>query len=323
MPMRKEQKWLLLGGAVSLLLLLLLLLIGSSWTLPGAVFSSLLAPHRQASAGGGDCSSHGPSIGGNVVIAGNQVVCSELIAFGGTVAIHGTLRGDVVAFGGTVIIDGTVHGDINLYGGVVALQSGSHVYGDLYLYDARWAREHDAQLDGAVIDHPQRLAWFPSGFSFPTLGLLIWVGLGLLLTWLLPEHVMLVRTTLTLRTGRSLLVGLLSAILAPVLILLLGTLIISIPLAIIVALGFLAGWALGTVALGLLIGERLLQAIVPQYHARPVQVAIGLVILTLAGSLPTVGWLISLGAGLLGLGAVLLSRFGTRLYGELRYPLIL
>jgi hypothetical protein len=41
----------------------------------------------------------------------------------------------------------------------------------------------------------------------------------------------------------------------------------------------------------------------------------------LAGSLPYIGCFISIGAGLLGLGAVFLSRFGTRLYSQPKQPL--
>jgi len=43
----------------------------------------------------------------------------------------------------------------------------------------------------------------------------------------------------------------------------------------------------------------------------------------LAGSLPYIGNWISIGAGLLGLGAVFLSRFGTRLYSQPKQPLTL
>ncbi|WP_069806105.1 polymer-forming cytoskeletal protein [Thermogemmatispora onikobensis] len=305
--------------------LLLLLLTGALF--PRETFAAPLVTPQQEFQGGGDqCTRHGPFIGGNLLVASNQVLCSDLISFGGTVAINGTVNGNVVAFSGNVIIEGTVNGDVNLYGGAVSLQSGSHVHGTIHLYNARWSRERNAQIDGTLIDRSQHLIWpFPSSlsFSFPSLSLLIWVGLGLLLTWLFPEHVMLVRTTIQTCAGRSLLVGLLSSILAPALILLLSTLIITIPLAIIVAVGLIAGWALGMVALGLLIGERLLQTSAPQRHARLIQVAVGLVILTLASSLPLLGWLVSLGAGLLGLGAALLSRFGTRLYGLPRYPLML
>ncbi len=312
---------------MGLVMFCLLLLLSTGAFFPRETYAAPAVLPQQEFPGGGDqCTRRGPFIGGNLVVASDQVLCSDLISFGGTVAINGTVNGNVMVIGGNVIIEGTVNGDVNLYGGVVTLQSGSHVHGDIHLYNARWAREQDAQLDGTLIDRSQHLIWpFTSSlsFSFPSLSLLIWVGLGLLLTWLLPEHVMLVRTTIQTCAGRSLLVGLLSSILAPALILLLGTLIITIPLAIIVAVGLIAGWALGMVALGLLIGERLLHTSAPLRYARFIQVAVGLLILILAGSLPLIGWLVGLATGLLGLGAVLLSRFGTRLYGLPRYPLML
>jgi hypothetical protein len=46
-------------------------------------------------------------------------------------------------------------------------------------------------------------------------------------------------------------------------------------------------------------------------------------VLVLAGSLPYIGWLLSIGAGLIGLGAVFLSRFGTRLYSQPKKPITL
>ena len=99
---------------------------------------------------------------------------------------------------------------------------------------------------------------------------------------------------------RSLVLGLLSALLAPAVLAVLVALIISIPLAIIVAIGLVAAWALGTVAIGWLVGDYILRTLTPhQQHTRVAQVVVGL----------------------LGLGAVFLRRFGTRLYTQPRQPL--
>ena len=46
----------------------------------------------------------GPSFGGAVVVDTNTVICGTLSAFGGTVAINGTVIGDVVSFGSAVVI---------------------------------------------------------------------------------------------------------------------------------------------------------------------------------------------------------------------------
>jgi hypothetical protein len=153
--------------------------------------------------------------------------------------------------------------------------------------------------------------------------ILTWILLGILLTSLLPEHVMLVRTTVQNRLRRSLVLGLLSTLLAPAIITVLVALIIALPLALLVAVGVIAAWALGTVAVGWLIGDYIVRRLAPQHNTRSMQVVVGLTVLVLAESLPYIGLFISIGAGLVGLGAVFLSRFGTRLYSPPRKPLSL
>ena len=309
-----------------LLLPALLLGIGEE-TLPW-ITPTALAAGKYLENASGDCKDqhHQPSFGGTIVVDTGEVVCGNLTSFGGTVAINGEVRGDVVTFGGEVVIAGTVDGNVDIYGGTVTLRSGSNVRGDLNLYAGGWTRGDDAQLDGAVIDHTghiEVLFFSGSEFHFPFWPILTWVALGLLLTWLLPEHVMFVRATVASRPRRSLLIGLLSALLAlPVMVVLIA-LILTIPVAIIVALGLITAWAFGTVAIGWLVGEHVLRMIAPHRNTRPFQVVVGLTVLVLAGSLPFIGNWISIGAGLLGLGAVFLSRFGTRLYSQPKQPLTL
>ncbi len=116
-------------------------------------------------------------------------------------------------------------------------------------------------------------------------------------------------------------IGLLSIVLAPPLLIVLIALILPIPVAIIVVLGLIAGWALGTVAIGWLVGEHILRKFAPQKNTRPMQIVVGMAAIVLIGSIPFIGWIISIGVGLLGVGAVFLSRFGTRLYVQPRQPL--
>ena len=143
----------------------------------------------------------------------------------------------------------------------------------------------------------------------------------MLLIILLPEHVVFVRSTVQNKAKRSLALGILTILLAPAIMVVLIALIIPIPLAILVAVVLFAAWALGTVAIGTLIGDRLLRSIAPQHNTRLTQVIVGIALLALVGSLPLIGFISSIGAGLLGIGAVFLSRFGTRLYQPPRQPL--
>ncbi len=267
-----------------------------------------------------------PSFGSAVVVEDGEVVCGSLTSFGGTTVIRGKVDGDVVAFGGSVLIDGKVEGDVTLYGGNLTLQNDAHVNGDIHVCGGQWIEGADSQLHGSVFDCTKSVSLLVLGDGGPGFrfwSTVTWVALALLLTTLLPEHVMLVRTTIKSKVRRSFVLGLLTILLAPIVLTVLIALIIPIPLAIIVLIGLIAAWALGTVAVGWLAGEYLVRRIAPKYNTRVWQVAVGSTVLALAGSLPYIGWFISLGAGLLGLGAVFLSRFGTRLYSPPKQPLSL
>lgn len=267
-----------------------------------------------------------PSFGSAVVVGDGEVVCGSLTSFGGTTVVNGEVDGDVVALGGSVFINGKVQGNVTLYGGSLTLQNSAHINGDIHVCGGQWIEGVDSQLHGSVFDCTKSVSLLVLGNGDPAFrfwSTVSWVALALLLTTLLPEHVMLVRTTATSKARRSFFLGLLTVLLAPVALAVLFALIIPIPLAIIVLIGLVAAWALGTVAVSWLVGDYLVRMIAPGHNTRVWQVVVGSALLALAGSLPYIGWFISLGAGLLGLGAVFLSRFGTRLYSPPKQPLSL
>ena len=323
----KWRHWLLLtlGGLV---ILIAHFLGGGKELLAGMIPTAFAAngAHGDATLTDSDCTEehHGPSFGAEVVIDYNRVECGNLTTFGGTVAINGEVRGNLVAFNSEIVIAGTVDGNIELYGGSVALQSGSHVHGEIHLYGGHFTQGQSSKLESSVIDRTKNLDWLISAngsFRFSFWSLVLWVAIGVLLTSFFPEHVMLVRTTVVNKTKRSLVIGLLSISLAPPVLIVLVALVLSIPLAIIVGLILIVAWILGTVAVGWLVGDYVVGKLAPQHNTRLVQIVVGMTVLVLAGSLPYIGWLISIGTGVLGLGAVFLSRFGTRLYSQPKQPL--
>jgi hypothetical protein len=318
-------KWLLLALAGPLLI------FGFMTSGIGEIFARTLPVAQSAgsqkgsSAGACTRNSQGPSFGSSIVIGSNDVVCGDFTSFGGTIEVRGEMRGNVTAFNSNVILDGVVNGNMTLFGGTIALSKSSQVNGHIDLYGTRQLNEQSTLHDGTITDHANH-PWFPrriGEFSFPFLSLLIWVVVGLALITFLPEHVMFVRTTATTKTRRSIMIGLLSILLAPAVLVVLVSLILPIPLALILVLGFVVAWALGTVAIGWIVGERMLRSLAPQYNTRLKAVVVGTAVLVLLGAIPYIGWLISIGVGLLGLGAVFLSRFGTRLYSQPRQPLTL
>ncbi|MEO7022294.1 MAG: hypothetical protein ABI234_19255 [Ktedonobacteraceae bacterium] len=293
-----------------------------AWVAPGVQATGSV--HRALPS---SCTStqRGPVFGRSLALDTHEVECGDLIIFGGTLDVQGQMWGDILAFGSNIHISGDVHGDVNLYGGNVILLNGSHMHGNINLFGGSQQAEGSAQLDGGVNHRSQHvsllLPGLDGGFVFPLWSLVTWVVLGLALTSWLPEHVMFIRATVTSKTRRSLFLGLLSLLLTPAVLIVLIALILPIPVAILIAIGLIVAWALGTIAIGWLVGEYIMRAIAPRHNTRLAQVAVGLTVLVLVGSLPYIGWIVSLGAGLLGLGAVFLSRFGTRLYSQPKQPL--
>jgi cytoskeletal protein CcmA (bactofilin family) len=298
-----------------------ILLISAAFALTtGTIFPPAAQATQAASVGECTQAARSPSFGGTVVVDAGEVLCGDLMVFGGTVIIHGQLRGNLLVFGGTISIDGGVSGDITLFGGSVTLLPGAHVHGSIHLYGGQQIRQHGALLDGTVDDHSQHSLFF--GFQGP--GFSVWylifmIPLSLLWVRFFPVHTTFIRVTVEQHVRRSFLVGLLTCLLAPVALFILFALIIAIPVALAVLIGLLLAWISGMVAISWSIGEQIMHALTSRPlggKSRYLTVTLGQIALAIFCSLPVVGWFVGLGAGMVGLGAVLLSRFGTRIYGR-------
>ncbi len=68
--------------------------------------------------------------GDTVTIAAGEVIDDDLIVFGNTVVMNGTVNGDLVAFGNTITVNGTVNGSAMLAGQTLLV--GGTVKGTLY-----------------------------------------------------------------------------------------------------------------------------------------------------------------------------------------------
>jgi hypothetical protein len=77
-----------------------------------------------------------------------------------------------------------------------------------------------------------------------------------------------------------------------------------------------AGGFFGWIAVGLLVGQKLLGGLKVQEAAPLVAVVIGVLLISLISALPCLGFLVFLGVLSLGLGGVVLTRFGTMSYPE-------
>lgn len=283
------------------------------------------SPAALASGGPDSCtasSQQRPQFGGTLTVEAGNVLCGDVTIVGGTVSVQGQVRGSILAFGSSILLNGGVSGDIRLFGGSIRFGSGSYVLGNVNLYGSRVDGVKEAHIGGTFDDHSKKSGLFGLGaFNLPIWFLLLMIPLGLLYTRFFPEHVMFVSAAVKSQTRRSLVIGLLTALLAPAVLLVLIALIISIPLALIVLLVLLIAWTVGTIAICWMLGEQMIRAFTSRPFTRYLQVIVGVIMLAVFIALPFIGWIVFLGTGIVGLGAVFLSRFGTRLYRRPEQPL--
>ncbi len=256
--------------------------------------------------------------GGNVVVLGH--VTGDVSAFGGNVKIAptGNVDGDIASYGGKVEIGGTVGGNVSSYGGGIALDSNANVGGDVSSYGGGITKAPTAQVRGNIEQNHTGISltslpfFNPLGFTFPLLSLAIWMLVAAALAHWMPQRTLRVGEVMFSALPRSLAVGVLSWVLGLILAVILAFTIIGLPVTLGILLVLVIGGVLGNVAIGWLIGRSLLHHIA-HIHASPVLAAVaGVVILILIESIPFVGVILSVLIAMLGVGATLLSRFGSR-----------
>ncbi len=250
------------------------------------------------------------------------------------------VNGDVVLFGGTISIGGNVQGSVVGIGGVVSLEDAAVVGGDLTTLAASLNRAEGSQVQGDVITGfqspfgdsiPGRVIvpevpnvvvretpfWSAMWFFFRTF---LWSALAVILVMFLPAHIERTATTIIRQPVLAGGVGLLTAIVAPLLLIGIAITIILIPVSLVGALILAIAWLFGRIALGMEIGKRFNET-AGQDWPPAVAAAVGTFILTFVvdgadALIPCVGWLIPALVGIVGLGGVILSRFGTQYYPQ-------
>jgi cytoskeletal protein CcmA (bactofilin family) len=281
--------------------------------------------------------------GGNLVIEEGATVDGDVSVFGGVATLAGDIDGDVAMFGGSATLSGDVDGDLVLIGGSLRLDSSANVDGECILVGGTVGGDGASAINCTTVgDIPSfavpAFVRNSSGGFFNTIGSvasqsLVLGLLALLVASIMPVQLEQVSNTLAKKPAASGAVGLLTGLagvsLIAILALLTAILIIvcigllGIPIIIALTVALAAGALLGWVAVGTLIGKRLAAIMNLTNRSMAVTAALGTAAFTLAagllGSLPFLlgGWfwtMVAILFGCAGLGAVALTRFGTRVY---------
>ena len=281
--------------------------------------------------------------GGTYTLEEGDTQNGDLVIMGGTATLEesSTVNGDVVLLGGTVTGNGTINGNLVGMGGSIDLGESAVVNGDLVTMGATMDRAEGAQVNGEVIQNfslpfhfptPSEKPGKPSGPDIdvnfnPVLDtiwfffrMFIWAALAILVMIFFANQADRIATTALGEPAITGGIGLGTAILTPIAMLALVVTILLIPVALILVLVLAAAWILGWVSLGLYVGRRFAKML-DQEWAPAIAAGVGTLILylVLAGFqkiVPCVGWLPRSLVGLWGLGAVLITLFGTREYPE-------
>ncbi|MGQ9585173.1 MAG: hypothetical protein ACUVXG_07205 [Anaerolineae bacterium] len=269
--------------------------------------------------------------GANALVESGGLIAGDLAVMGGNATIEGEVLGNIVVFGGNVDLkDGSqVAGNVVSFGGSIQQAAGARVQGQVFSslrWESLWKgwlfrRQPVPEVPGLP---GQPLAWWNAALA-GLLGLvrsvvgalimsLLMAGLAALALLFLSEQTKRVAGCLQRAWPTSLGVGLLALV---AVVGVAAVLIVTICLAPVGLLLLLAGavaWVFGLIAIGAIVGDKLFQNLKVGETAPLVRAMVGTGLIVLLSHTPCIGWLLGLAAGVLGLGAVILTQFGTRPY---------
>jgi hypothetical protein len=265
-----------------------------------------------------------------------EVLEGNLAVIGSTANIEkgAVVNGDVILTGGTIAIEGTVNGNVLAIGGAVNIEDTAAINGDVVSVGASVKHSALAKISGQITEQaPINLNFNTAKESSPAqtkqdllaklltaaFESLAMAALAVVLALVFPEQIKRVSDALSKEPLVCGGVGLLIIIGAPVALIILTITIILIPVTIVasmlLALALIYSW----MVVGYNLGYRLSHL----FHASwptPVASGIGVLILSLVVGLifliPCIGWIIGFILSLIGLGAVVISRFGSTRYAN-------
>jgi hypothetical protein len=282
--------------------------------------------------------------GEDIHIRENKRVRGSVVSIGGSVTVEGQVVGDVVAVGGNVSMEhgASVTGDVVSVGGSVSLEGGSHVRGDAVSVGGKIDQHEDSYVAGDTVSVGFVPSFFFKGLGSPfafaamdVTGYAIKTLILLLLVWAVvaiwPDRTRRMIDHAGANLWLAALVGFAVVIAIPVVVILLIVTLIGIPLAIILPIAFavasLVAYAAGAGLLGFRLGSRLVSK-APAELSLSQAALLGVIIVgvvRIAGKLLAMGGsvllplAIALGAAAIlaglfiyfvGLGSLLLTKFG-------------
>jgi len=250
----------------------------------------------------------------NIVKIGSDVIIEEgtkvrnVLAIGGQITIDGIVENHVVSIGGSIVLTRTavVGGSVFSLGGIIVRGSGAEVHGTLTEINTDDISE---TITKALSEEWEGWSWI---FAIVSLSIFLGILLVTILTVLLiPKPIRIISSAVKERPFKVTTWGLTGLVLVVPLAVLLAISVIGIVLIPLEMAIVLFAVLLGFIAVSQLVGRKLFTVLKRHDQSLMRETMWGLIILWLIGWIPYVGWMIKVCAIVLGLGGVLLTRFGT------------
>ncbi len=263
-----------------------------------------------------------------------MLVAALFVLWGLTVSLASARtydRGKTVWFSNLDIGDGDeVRGNLDVIFGNVTCSDGAEIDGDVRTFFGSFSQLDGCQVDGRVVNAAGDafVPWvgplsnddvFAQNHSF--LKKLAWDVVVLFAFLLFPMRVRVALERVEKHPGLSGIVGALAAIAILPVAIFLAFSILGIPLIPLEAAIVIAALCIGNAAVALLIGRRLHELLLPHKTPTPLgALGFGLVVVTAAETLPTVGWAIIALVLLVGLGSAILAFVRESAFASPRAP---
>lgn len=224
------------------------------------------------------------------------------VSIGGSVNVAGSVRADVVAIGGNIVLDSSavIGGNVVSIGGKVIKMPGAKVMGE----SKQISMGATTMATGAKM-----LAL--GGIILSILITIAYIILASLTVIFFRKQIGGTSYKIEKKFWQVFGWGLLGIILIPVICILLvvsliGVFFVPLFIILVAAAGFF-----GYIAASQLLGKKIFVYLKQKGKPMGMEVLVGIVVLFLLGLLPFIGWIFTCLASIVGLGSVMLTRFGT------------
>ena len=255
--------------------------------------------------------------GGNVTIAGDRIG-GDVAGVGGTITLTTPVRGNLHVKGGQVYLNAPINGSVIVTAGEVTLGSAAVISGS-FTYSARneATMEQGAHVSGATNFIQHKVEASVKGRAAALLSVLLLIKFvsmligGLFLGLFFRRYSITMLESVQTGTLGNLARGVITMIVLPVLSVILLVTVVGIPFGVLGIVTFIALCTLGALMTPVLIGAYLWKWI----FKAPLAVSwdrilVGVILYSLLGFIPIIGWLLMLLLTLLAIGATVRIKLG-------------